>query len=187
MNAAAQTSFLTVQEYLEGEEQSEVRHEYIGGVAYAMAGGTLRHNEIAGSIYMALRTGLRGSRCRASFADVKVQLNINGRDIFYYPDVFVTCGTQQPTAHISSEPCLIVEVLSETTESTDRREKFWNYIQIETLEEYILVAQDRIEVTLFRRSNQWQPEIFTSIQDSIALSSVSISLAVKAIYEGIQF
>src|SRR6266446_4816259 len=135
MQAALSQDFLSVEDYLSGEEGGEIKHEYIAGAVYAMAGATSDHNLIAGNIYAAFRSGLHGGRCRAFILDLKVRLKIAQDDVFYYPDVMVGCDPRETHKLYLSFPKLLVEVSSESTERLDRREKKLAYQTIETLEE----------------------------------------------------
>ena len=148
-----------------------------------MAGETEAHNTIAGNIFAALRTKLRGGPCRVYIENFKVRLEIAREDIFYYPDVVVSChptGIKPQFLHL---PTLIVEVLSPSTEHIDRREKKMNYLQVPTLEEYVLVAQDRREITVFRRAAGWLGEMFTSPASIVEFRSVQQAMTVAEIYE----
>jgi Uma2 family endonuclease len=176
---------VSVADYLAGEPISEFRHEYIGGEIHAMAGASEEHNAISLNLATALQSHLKGRRCRAFIHDMKVRLQIAGDDIFYYPDVMVACDPRDTDRYFKRFPTVIVEVLSPETERTDRREKFLSYQQIETLEEYVLVAQDKSEVTVFRRANQWRPEIVRQASDSLNLSSLEFSLALVDLYDGV--
>lgn len=176
---------MSVEDYLAFEESSEVRHEYVGGEIHAMAGESVAHNTIAGNVFAVLRTKLRGGPCRVFFENVKLRLQVAGEDIFYYPDVVVSC---HPTGfdHLSVRlPTLVVEVLSPTTENVDRREKKMSYQQIATLEEYVIIAQDRREVTIFRRANQWAPKVATSVEDVVEFQSIKQAVALAEIYEDV--
>jgi Uma2 family endonuclease len=186
MEVAEKPVPLTVEEYLAGEQRSEVRHEYLGGVVYAMAGASAEHNTISLNLAAALKGHLRGRPCHTFMADVKVRLTVANDDIFYYPDVMVACDPRDTDRFFKRFPKVLVEVLSDTTERTDRREKFLSYTQIETLEEYILVAQDRMEVTLYRRANQWRPERLTQTGQRLQLASLDFALPLDTIYEGVK-
>jgi len=186
MEAIAKSTSLTVEDYLAGEPASEVRYEYLGGTVYAMAGASVEHNLISGNVFAALRSHLRGSPCGVFVADVKVRLHLANDDIFYYPDVMVACDPRDTDRFFKRFPKVLIEVMSESTERIDRREKRWSYQQIETLEEYVLVAQDRMEVTVFRRANQWKPEIFNKPDQSLALASLDFSLPLSGVYEGVK-
>ena len=186
MEAIEKPVSLTVEDYLMGEQRREVRHEYLDGVVYAMAGASVEHNTISLNLAAALRNHLRGTPCGTFMADVKIRLTVANDDLFYYPDVMVACDPRETDRFFKRFPKVLIEVMSETTERTDRREKFLSYTQIETLEEYVLVAQDKMEVTLFRRVNKWQPEIFSKIDHQLPLASIDFTLALPAIYEGVK-
>lgn len=186
MQAAAQTLAITVEEYLAGEQLSEVRHEYIGGLVYAMAGASDEHSQIVGSLYVATRAHLRGKPCRVFMLDSKVRLQVAGEEIFYYPDLMIACDPRDTDRYFKRHPSVLIEVLSESTERTDRREKFLSYTQIDTLAEYVLVAQDRMEVTVFRRADQWQPQVLHTPTQSLRLASIDFELPLAAVYEGIK-
>jgi Uma2 family endonuclease len=173
---------MSVADYLAFEETSDVRHEYIGGEIYAMSGGTTTHNRISGNIFASLLTKLRNGPCKVFIENVKVRLEASREDIFYYPDVVVSCHPTGVQHQFVLLPTLIVEVLSPSTATTDRREKKMNYLQVQTLEEYILVAQDRREVTIFRRATGWQGEIFTSPESLIEFRSVKQAMTLAEIY-----
>jgi Uma2 family endonuclease len=186
MIAVEKPHFLTVEEYLEGEQLSDVRHEYIGGVVYVMAGASDEHNGICLNFASALLAHLRGKSCRVFMADSKARLRADADDIFYYPDLMVACDPRDTSRFFKQYPRVLVEVLSESTERIDRREKFLSYTQIETLEEYVLVAQDKMEITLFRRANQWQAGILNAATRVLSLASIDFSIPLQAIYEGVR-
>src|ERR1044072_6574523 len=112
MNTALKADFVSVADYLEGEELSAVRHEYVGGGVFAMAGGSRSHGLITGNIFAALHAPLRGKPCQVFTADMKVHLVVADDEIFYYPDVMVTCDPRDTEAHFNKHPKVIVEVLS---------------------------------------------------------------------------
>lgn len=186
MEAIQNTALLSVDDYLDGERYSEVRHEYLGGVVYAMAGASTEHNTVAGNLFVSLRSHLRGKPCRVFIADVKVRLQIGDEDIFYYPDVMVTCDPRDTDRYSSRFPKVLIEVLSPETERTDRREKFLSYTRLDSLEEYILVAQDKMEITVFRRSSQWKPELLNTGDRQLRLASLDFALPSGIIYEGVK-
>ncbi len=177
---------ISVAEYLSGEPLSHVKHEYIGGRVFAMAGASRDHNEAAGQCYAALRAHLRGHACRPFMSDMKVRLLLQQQEIFYYPDVVVGCDPRDTDDHSLRFPKVIIEVLSETTQRLDRLEKFTAYISIPTLEEYVLVAQDRAEVTVFRRRAGWAAEILSGMDAILVLESVDLHLPLRTIYENVR-
>src|SRR5439155_6937697 len=107
---------------------------------------------------------LKGKPCKVLIADVKVRLGVEAEDVFYYPDVMIGCDPRDTHHLYLRYPKILVEVASPSTERLDRHEKRSAYQAIETLEEYVMVAQDRVEVTIFRRANQWRPETFSRIE-----------------------
>ena len=181
------TKLLSVEEYLEFEMASDVRHEYVYGVLYAMSGVSRQHHDIASNLFVALHGHLRGGPCRPYITDFKVRLEINNADILYYPDVMVACGTDGVDHdYFLSNPKLIVEVLSPSTEKIDRREKRLNYLQIRTLEEYVLVSQRKLEITSYRRSDQWSPQVIVGLESAMDFRSIGLSVPLAQIYEDVE-
>jgi Uma2 family endonuclease len=179
--------FMTVDEYLAFELQSSVRHEYVAGDVFAMSGASRQHNRIVTRLLVSIETHLRGGPCEAYSSDVKVRLKSNKKEHFYYPDLMVVCdrdigGTEGDDAHFVRHPRLIVEVLSPSTENIDRREKSLLYRQIDTLEEYVLVAQEECEVTICRRQQDWRPVIRNSLEELAEFRSIRLSLPLAHIY-----
>jgi Uma2 family endonuclease len=186
MEATLKSEFISVEEYLDGEKAAETRHEFVGGHVYAMACASEEHNIIVGNIFASLHAHLRGKACRAFMTDMRVRLAVSATDIFYYPDLMVACDARDTDRYFKRFPKVLVEVLSPDTERTDRREKFLSYTQIETLEEYILVAQETMEVTIFRRTNRWQPDVAVKPDQSLRLSSIEFAVLLSAVYEGVK-
>jgi Uma2 family endonuclease len=186
MEAAERAEMLSVEDYLAGEQQSAVRHEYVGGTVYAMAGASDEHIAICMNLAFALRTHLRGSPCRVQMSEGKARLRLANEDIFYYPDVMVACDPRDTDRYFKRYPKVLIEVLSESTEAIDRREKFLSYRQIETLEEYVLVSQDKMEVTVFRRESHWQPEVLRQPDQLLRMATLDFTLPLSAIYEGVK-
>src|SRR5260370_42049839 len=183
MEAVERVEMLSVEDYLAGEQQSAVRHEYVGGTVYAMAGASDEHIAICMTLAFALRTHLKGTPCRVQMSEGKARLRLANEDIFYYPDVMVACDPRDTDRYFKRYPRVLIEVLSETTEGIDRREKFLSYRRIETLEEYVLVAQAKMEVTVFRQANHWQPEVLRLPEQELRLPSLTFSLPLKEVYE----
>ncbi len=177
---------MSAEEYLERELTNRDLYEYVGGVAHMKEGSSQDHSEIVGNLIAALRPIVRGGPCHLFATNFKVRLQLGGAVVFYYPDVMVACDAQDADPYYSSFPKLIIEVLSPDTEQIDRREKFLSFIQIGTLQEYVLVAQDRMEVTVFRRANKWQPEVVRRADESLSLNSLEFSMPLPAIYEGVE-
>jgi len=174
---------LTVEEYLEGERLSEIRHEYVGGQVYAMAGASDDHNRIAGNILTALNEALRGKRCEPFMADMKLKLPES--DAFYYPDVLVACDPADNAKYFRERPTVVFEILSPDTERTDQREKRYAYGSIPTLKVYVIVAQDRRELTILRRerSGSWKPEVLTGPDQVLKLPEIRVEIPLTLVYE----
>src|SRR5262249_5934694 len=137
---------LSVEEYLEGERLSEIRHEFVGGLVYAMAGASDEHNRIAGNIFGELREQLRGKRCEAFMDDMKFK--IPGSQSFYYPDVLVACDSTDHAKYYRERPTVVFEVMSPETERSDQREKRFAYALVHSLKVYIIVSQEKHEMTV---------------------------------------
>ena len=177
---------LTVKEYLDGELVSDIRHEYIAGQVFAIAGASANHNLIAGNMYSRLRSHLRGSKCSTFMSDMKVR--IQTADIFYYPDVLVSCDLKDTDDYCKTLPCLIIEVVSRSTATIDRREKLLNYRQIESLKEYILISQDRSKIEVYRQDDQGQWWLETlGEEDELHLESVGLRMSMAEVYEDVRF
>ncbi len=186
MSAARQLHYISVEDYLTGEQLSEVRHEYNSGQVTAMAGASRNHGQVAGSLFNRLFSHLRGRPCDVFQADMKVRVLAHGRDVFYYPDIVVGCDPRDTDDFFLRFPKLIIEVLSPSTERLDRLEKFSLYRTIPTLEEYVLVAQDVAEVTVFRRRMDWQGEVFSGLDSEVTLESVELTVGLATIYEKVR-
>jgi Uma2 family endonuclease len=173
---------LTVEEYLRLEEQSDIRHEYVAGVTYAMTGATLRHNRLLLNIATRLRA-VQGARCSVFVNDVKVRA---AHDVFYYPDVVVACGELDDSAVFLSEPCLIVEVTSPSTRRIDRREKLLAYCDMPSLRAYLIVDQRRRWVEAHTRDADgvWVRAELTG-DDELEVPCPATRLALRDIYEGV--
>ena len=183
VQAVEHAASIGVEDYLAGELKSEIRHEYIGSLVYAMAGTSKVHNRICLNLSFALSSHLRGKPWQVFMENLKLRLRIANEDIFYYPDVVVTCDSRYTDEYYVNFPKVLIEVLSPDTERIDRREKFSSYTQIESLEEYILVAQDQTEVTVFRRSNNWRPEVINQPSQQLRIESLGFAVPLSAIYQ----
>lgn len=181
------TNKLSVEEYLETEKQSLVKREYIQGEVYEMAGASDSHVTIAGNIFSLLRSFLRGKDCRVYISDMKVR--IEQLNVFYYPDVIVTCDEKDGQfSHFKKYPKLIVEILSKSTEAFDRGDKFASYRQIETLREYVLISQAKMQVECFRRNedNLWVLNPYTNPDELVKFSSIDFDFSLNDLYEDVQ-
>ena len=173
----------TVEQYLVLERYSTVKHEYHGGYVYALGGGSQAHSQIAGNTLTLLRTGVRGSRCRALNPDIKIR---QSPDDYVYADAVVTCDPRDdvPGQDWIDYPTLVVEVLSPSTERYDRSGKFEEYKNIPTFREYVLVEDRRREVEVWRRDDAGTWNLTTyGPGDDVALESVPLTLPMDLIYE----
>ncbi len=175
----------TLEDYLGVEEMSAVRHEYLNGEIFAMAGGTPEHAALAAAVLVLLGRKLEGPPCRPYSADLRIRVLETG--LATYADASVICGepTRDPASptHVTN-PTVIVEVLSPSTEDYDRGEKREHYQRIASLQHYVLVAQDRRRVDVFSRAadGQWEHRTHAA-GDVVALATPEVSFAVDALYE----
>ncbi|MEH2410187.1 Uma2 family endonuclease [Nostoc sp.] len=186
MVASPDGNYMTPQEYLEWEEHQDIKYEYINGEVFAMTGGTIPHNSIALNLASALKSHLRGSPCRAFMADAKVGVSENGP--FHYPDVVVTYDERDRQAiKFIQYPCLIVEVLSPSTEAYDRGGKFTQYRRIQTLQEYVLIDAEKFSLDCFRINDRgiWELHPYEE-GNEIHLTSVDFHFPISLVYEDVQ-
>ncbi|BAZ87152.1 hypothetical protein NIES806_33700 [Dolichospermum compactum NIES-806] len=149
----------------------------MAGQVFAIAGASEEHNLIVTNIIAILRPHLRGSYCRAFVSDMKVKVKIRNANIFYYPDIIVTCDPEDKERYFKTRPNLIIEVLSNYTATIDKREKRINYQTIDSLKEYILVYQNQMKVEVYRQDDQgnWSTEVLGT-DDKLHLESVNLTL-----------
>ena len=188
MIATPKFNYITPDEYLEMEDQSEIKHEYIDGYVYAMAGANDPHVTITGNAFAMIRSHLRGSGCRVYFSDMKARIDSLNR--FYYPDVMVTCDSRDTQSQNQKRcPKLIIEVLSKSTEGFDRGDKFADYQQLESLEEYVLVNTKRQRIDCFRRNEEglWVLKSYSGEQENFQLSSINFEGKFTDLYEDVSF
>lgn len=182
---------LTVAEYIQIEEDANQKYEYHDGRIYALAGGSLNHGLICGNIFGELRSGLRekGDECKAMTSEIK--LYIQSENAFVYPDAMVVCGEINKSTknrHAIINPIIIVEVLSKSTESYDRGDKFYKYRQIQSLQEYILIDQSKPQIEIYRRQNElWQITRVSGLDKSISIHSTGIEIKLSDIYQDVDF
>ena len=169
---------MSEQDYLESEPFSEARREYIDGSVYAMSGAHANHNLIAGNLHTAFNIHLKGRPCRPYISDMRVKVSGN----YYYPDVLVNCPPVN--GYFTETPTLIVEVLSKSTRRMDESIKRMAYMQIETLQEYVIIEQDFVKVEVMRRSENWHSTIYF-LGEQLTLESIGLTLAVEDIYDGV--
>ncbi len=174
---------VSLEDYLAGECATDVRHEYIAGQVYAMVGASRSHALIVTALALAIGPYARKNGCQLFIADMKVRLSIAGDDIFYYPDLMLSCDPEDREDFFITRPCLIVEVLSKSTERIDRREKLLAYQTLGSLQEYVLTTQDHATIEIFRRTNNWQREQITG--DNLHLDSIDTDIPLAMIYQDV--
>ncbi len=172
-------SELTFDAYLAFETQSLERHEFVDGNLFVVPGGTLRHNFIRDELHALWRVAARAADCRSFTGDVINRINDRG----YYPDLFVICEKINGSARIVTKPCILVEVLSKTTEIVDRGEKWQHYQTIPTLEHYVLLSQDEPVAEVFSRQNDgsWRYQKYVG-SDVIQFPSIAFDLSLEELY-----
>jgi Uma2 family endonuclease len=173
---------VTPEAYLlqENDNTSGSRHEYVNGLIYAMTGASRNHNRVTGRLYVCLSQHLQGTPCEPFQSDMKVKIQ-RGDDVrFYYPDVQVSC-VEETDRYYNEHPCLIVEVLSDSTQRIDRTEKRLAYQMLESLQEYVLLSQESPYLEIYRRRTEWRREGFAG-SDSVTLESVGLTFLVEELY-----
>ncbi len=172
------------EEYLQGELESDIRHEFYDGRVFAMAGAGEKHNIISLNLATTLRQKSRHTDYRTFIADMKVFIPELNR--YYYPDILLTCDPEDDHEYYKEHPCLIIEVLSPSTENIDRREKLHAYQDIASLKEYVLVSQEKMEVELYRRSNRhWQYYLLNETSDVLHLDCLDLDIDMSTIFEDV--
>jgi len=173
---------ISIEDYLQGEPNSPIKYEYIDGQVMAMAGASLKHNLITTNILGLLWGALRKSDCFPLSSDMLVKTSENS---FRYPDVVVICDQNTADNHFVHEsPVLIIEVLSKSTRKKDKTEKRDEYLAIPSLQEYILIEQDFVEIDVQCRRDHWQSSYYF-LGDEIHLKSIDVTVAVEDIYQRI--
>ncbi len=184
--AREQLPKLTPEEYFAWEEQQEVKHEYFDGEVFAMTGGVPNHSRIAVKLTTLIDTHLDDGGCQVFNSDARIK--VENANKFVYPDLSVSCDERDRGAEkFISYPCLIIEVLSPSTEAYDRGNKFELYRRSSTLQEYALVSADKTAIDLYRKDdlNRWQA-IYYRDGDIVELKSIDLTFPVERIYRGIE-
>lgn len=178
---------LTPAQYLEWEEKSPVKHEYVDGEIYAMSGAKRRHNLIASTfVRHAGNAAAVRKDCQVFGSDMKVY--VEAHNSFYYPDVSVCCDRDDREELFLTRPCFIVEILSPSTASIDRREKRASYCTLESLREYAIVDQDQPRIEVYRReAGGWRGYLLTQSDDVVESSCLGLRLTLDQIYAGVEF
>lgn len=177
---------ISIEEYLAFERGSQQKHEYYQGEVFAMSGAGPRHNVIFSNLFGEIVLKLKGKSCRPFGSDMR--LHIPESTLFTYPDISIYCGTIDDELHEdnATNPTVLIEILSPSTRDYDRGGKFKLYREIPTLKEYVLVDTEAILIEVFRvnASGHWELEEYKKVDDMLSLPSLSLSVALKEIYQG---
>ena len=188
MSAVRKTQPISIEDYLAGELVSRVKHEYLGGAVYAMAGARNSHTLIASNILIVLGGRVRGQRCRALNSDTKIRIPMATHTRFYYPDMAVVCRPNLPSESFQDSPSIVVEVLSKGTRRLDEGEKRDAYLTIPELTAYVLVEQDAPLVTVWRRAgDRFERELYEGLDATISFPDLNVTLSLAEIYESVEF
>lgn len=177
MSAVKMQPFVTIEEYLAGELVAEIKHEYIDGRIYAMAGASLNHERISSNLLRKIGNHLENSQCEVVGSDLKIKVE----NKFFYPDAMVICNSEKGDEYFTDSPILVVEVLSRSTRRSDKITKRTAYQSIPSLKEYMLIEQDRVEVEVCRRSADWRVQNYF-LGDDVYFESLEFKLSVEEIY-----
>ena len=187
MSVPATEFLLSPDEYLDGEKQAEVKHEFVAGQVYAMAGAGDAHTTVSLNLASLLRAHVRGGPCRVFMADMKLRVEL--ADAYYYPDVMVTCDARdREDEYFKRHPSLVVEVLSRSTAARDRGLKFAHYRGLPELQEYVLIDPKRLSVEVFRRDQNGRWVLFPREEPGeVEFASLGFRCSTDAIYEDVEF
>ena len=188
MSAALKLSLISIEDYLDGELISPVKHEYLGGVVYAMAGARNSHNLIKGNVSGTLHGRLRGKRCRAWDSDTKIRIHLPNQIRFYYPDNSVVCDPNPQSDSFQDKPVVIFEVISKKTRRIDEGEKKDAYLAIPSLRVYVLVEQESPAMVVFRRTPAgFVREVYSELDAVLPLAEIETELPLAEVYDGVEF
>jgi len=188
MSTATKLNLVSVEDYLAGELISVVKHEYLGGLVYAMADTRNVHNIIAGNVLGLLYARLRGRHCRPFDSHTKIRIRLPTHVRFYYPDVSVICRPNPQNDSFQDEPAALFEVFSRRTRRVDEGEKKDAYLTIPSLGVYVLLEQDMAAAIVFRRTEHgFVREVYEGLDAVIPLDEIETALPLADVYDGVEF
>jgi Uma2 family endonuclease len=188
MSTAPRLGLVSVEEYHASELISPVKHEYLGGVVYAMADGRNAHNLIASNAFVALGSRLRGRPCRPFNSDTKLRVRLPTHVRFYSPDASVICRPNPQTDSFQDEPAAVLEVRSRGTRRIDEGEKKDAYLTIPSLTLYVLLEQAAPAAVVFRRTEHgFVREVYQGLDAVIPMSEIGLDLPLAEVYDGVDF
>ena len=178
---------ISVDDYLLGEQQTDIKHEYLDGQVVAMGGASRAHGLLVMSLSALLLPAARQKHCQLFAADMKLRLDHDGASYFYYPDLVLSCDPADRDPLFVRTPCLLVEVLSPSTERIDTREKLLAYRLLPSLREYLLLRQDTLHAELYQRRDDggWTHQRLTQPDDAFSLLCLQVSVSLRDIYADI--
>ena len=177
---ASQLNYVDATEYLTGERDSEIKHEYVQGQVFAMAGASINHNRIVRNFSSLLWNQMQDQSCEPVTSDMLLKTT---EDKYRYPDLMVVCENDSSSDdYVRESPVLIVEVLSASTRRVDKTDKHLEYLALPSLQEYVLIEQDFVEIAVWRRSANWQVSYYY-LGQAVELESVDLTLSVEDIYQ----
>jgi Uma2 family endonuclease len=177
--------WMSVEEYLALTDQRGLRCEYVGGRTYGLNPETPRHSLITANLTSLLKTHLRGSHYGLFNAGVRLHFTVEQEPVFYCPDLMVVPAPYDVNAQYLTNPLLIIEVLSASTDRVDWREKAHSYRYVSSLQEYVLIAQHAPRVAVHRRAENWRPSFLSSLDTTAEFRSIELILPLGRIYEGV--
>lgn len=190
MAAMAAPTYLTPEAYLELERKAAIKNEYVHGERIAMAGASFAHNFITLDTATYLNNQLMNGECQVT-ATGDLRVKVSRTESYFYPDIVVVCGEPRAEDNVFDtllNPTLIIEVLSVSTEAYDKDEKFGHYRHIDSLQEYILISQDKVQVVQYRRQEpEWVPTAFHELADIVPLVSIGCELPLQHVYRRVKF
>lgn len=177
-------NYISEKDYLEGEKISQIKHEYVDGEVYAMSGASKNHQRLIARLVQKIGNHLEDTPCDVFSSDIKVQAE-SGRN-YFYPDVVVSCNREdEEDEYYTRTPRLVIEVLSKSTRKFDKTLKREIYQTIPTVEEYVLIEQDHVEITIFRKSDDWKASYYF-LGDEVTFTSIDLTLPVLEIYKRVE-
>lgn len=187
MALKASQELISVEDYLAGELQSEIKHEYLGGVVHAMSGGTVNHGRVGGNCFGSLFTSLKGQKCQPYNSDVALRITLPSQIRFYYPDLQIVCDSNDGDEQFQDKPVVVIEILSNSTRRIDLGEKRDAYLAIPTLKVLLIIdpADHFVRVDRRHQEGGFQQERYRDLDEVIPLPEVGTALPLTEIYEGI--
>lgn len=190
MSAVPATTYISIEDYLAAEEASDVKHEYYKGEVFAMAGGSIAHNQIVGNTLAAINNFLRGKSCQVFPSDLKVHNEAN--TLFTYPDISIVCGKPESWGKRNdtiTNPVVLIEVLSASTQGYDRGQKFYLYRSIPSVKEYIFISSTELLVERYAKqaTGFWNFRETADPDEIFQVETIDFSCAVKELYRNVEF